>query len=728
MASTESVWGIDIGQCALKALKLAETQGQIRIEAFEIIEHPQVLSQLAPNERERAVNAALDQFLSRNDLTGSDVVVSVPSQSGFTRFVKLPPVEEKQVPEIVRFEAEQQIPFSIDEVIWRWQSFRDLDSPDIEVGIFAMKRSDVWETLKRFEDTGIVVDVVQMAPLSLYNFMEFDGQTTDKGATLLVDVGADKTDLVVADGPRIWTRTLQLGGNNFTEALAKAFKLTFSKAEKLKRAAGTSKYARQIFQAMRPVFAELAQEIQRSIGYYTSLHRESRFQRVIGLGNGFRLPGLQKYLEQNLGVPVTRMDGFEKLSPSPAANSPAFTENILSFAVAYGLALQGMEVTKVQTNLLPSESASRRRWAQKRPWFVAAAAMILVALTMIAWRAYADNKALEARGAGFVAASKVVKNYDNLLDDYKRNDGLDKDEEKKILRYKEMNGYRSFVPTLTFLVSEAIKEVATDQRKMNLENRDDLMKIERSKRRVVVIDSLDMKKYEEDLSSIDADTLKAGYEGLAATDSSLSAKRRSIGRMGPGRTERGSIERGSMERGSMERGGMERGSRSSSGTRDGTRGSSSSGKKPDGKRGYLVYLEGSTPLPYIEAAQFLGKIRHKLGELANTKVRNKRGEWVEAFPSTDVTLSVIVDVERGRPQAVTSENRSTPGLGRGMEREERIGSSSFGGRDEFITDPLTGEYTGADTRFVLGWKVVIKDDGLRKDDRAGSAPKTGGAK
>ena len=699
MASTESVWGIDIGQCALKALKLVSVQGQIHIEAFEIIEHPQVLSQLEPNERNQAVNAALEQFLARNDIAGSQVVISVPGQSGFTRFVKLPPVEEKQVPEIVRFEAEQQIPFGIDEVIWRWQSFRDPDSPDIEVGIFAMKRADVWETLRRFEDTGIVVDVVQMAPLSLYNYLSYDIPAEEKGATLLVDVGAEKTDLVVSDGSRIWTRTLQLGGSNFTEALVKAFKLPFAKAEKLKRSAGTSKYARQIFQAMRPVFAELVQEIQRSIGYYTSLHRESKFRRVVGLGNGFRLPGLQKYLEQNLGVSVMRVDGYEKLSPSPAGNAPAFTENVLSFAVAYGLALQGLGLTSIRTNLLPSESARRRIWDRKKPLFAAAAAMILVSLVIFAWRAYADARVLKTPGPGLNDCKAFVNDYKKLKSEFRSYDGLDEGEKKKIVQYEEMMGYRNFVPATLALVSKAIGEVAQDQPLMTVDGRERLMQIGRTKRRVIVVDLLDMKKYNEDLSAIDESQLKAGYSGAIA-----------VAR--PGAVAGGGGFGGGME---MERerfGGRGGYSPVASGT---AVAGASDTKVADGKRGYMLYMSGSTPLPYDDAARFVDRLRYKLGELS--------GE----FPSIEVTQSVIVEVKRGQPMAAEP---SAGGAGMsgpmGSDERGRMGGSLSSGRDSsMIVDPLTGEYAGADTQFVLGWKIVIKDDGLPKSDQAKAASTDG---
>jgi len=142
MASKQSAWGIDIGQCALRALKLTRVGEEVRLEAFDVIEHSKILSQ-PDADRVSLTRSALEQFLARNDLSDSVVAVSMPGQGGFTRFVKLPPVEPKQVPEIVRFEAEQQIPFPIDEVIWRWQAFSTPDSPDIEVGIFAVKRTDV---------------------------------------------------------------------------------------------------------------------------------------------------------------------------------------------------------------------------------------------------------------------------------------------------------------------------------------------------------------------------------------------------------------------------------------------------------------------------------------------------------------------------------------------------------------------------------------------------------
>src|SRR4029434_9249055 len=113
--------------------------------------------------------------------------------------------------------------------------------------------------------------LIQMSPLAVYNAMYHDQRV--KGTTMIIDLGAENTDLIIAEGETIWLRSIPIGGNNFTEALVKNFKLKFPKAEDLKRNAATSKYGRQILQAMRPVFADLVAEVQRSIGFFASVPR-----------------------------------------------------------------------------------------------------------------------------------------------------------------------------------------------------------------------------------------------------------------------------------------------------------------------------------------------------------------------------------------------------------------------------------------------------------------------
>ena len=143
----------------------------------------------------------------------------------------------------------------------------------------------------------------------------------------ILDIGTQNADLIVAEGGSLWTRNIPIGGNNFTEALFKTFKVSFRKAENLKRDAAKSKYARQIFQAMRPVFADLVAEVQRSIGFFTSSRRGVQLNKLIAMGTAFKLPGLQKFLQQNLGMDVIRPAAFSKLNASGAPTPPNSPSN-----------------------------------------------------------------------------------------------------------------------------------------------------------------------------------------------------------------------------------------------------------------------------------------------------------------------------------------------------------------------------------------------------------------
>src|SRR5207247_2297727 len=115
-----------------------------------------------------------------------------------------------------------------------------------------------------------------------------------KRCTVVMDVGTDASNLIITDGGKIiWQRPIPLGGNNFTRALTKELKLTFAKAEHLKRNAAKSPELANILKALRPVLQEFVGEVQRSLGYFTNTHRDAQVEYMVGLGSAFKLPGLQ---------------------------------------------------------------------------------------------------------------------------------------------------------------------------------------------------------------------------------------------------------------------------------------------------------------------------------------------------------------------------------------------------------------------------------------------------
>lgn len=377
MAGSNGCWGIEIGQFAIKAVKVEGEPGNIRVTDFAVLPHAKVLS--TPDvEASDVVRVSLGTLVSQYDLTNATITVSVPGSQAFARFAKLPPVSPKDVPNLVNFEAQQQIPFPLDQVEWDYQTFVTKDSPEVEVGIFAITKDKIAERLATLQDANISPSHLTLSPIACYNAIAYDLSFDESmPGTILVDVGTTSTDLIVCEPGRIWIRTFPLGGHHFTQALVDAFKLSYAKAEMLKLEAPESKHARHAAQAMRPVFTDLAQDIQRSIGYYQTLHPDSQLTRLIGIGSTFNLPGLRKYLKQQVGLEVYRIEEFKKLSDTGLSEDrkAAFKEASLNLVTAYGLALRGMAMSTINVDLMPTSVVRESLWKKKNKYFVMAACL-----------------------------------------------------------------------------------------------------------------------------------------------------------------------------------------------------------------------------------------------------------------------------------------------------------------------------------------------------------------
>ena len=396
MAKSQSVWGIEIGQTALKALRCTMVDGEVMADAFDFIEYPKILSQ-PEADAEELVADAMAQLLERNDSITDKVCISVPGQSGLAKFFNPPPVEVKKVGDIVRYEARQQIPFDLDDVVWDFQMMpgsmvEEGYALESEVGLFAMKREQAYRQLAPFDRADIEVDAVQLAPLSLYNMLAYDRMNDRLDAdvfdpdnpptsSVVLSIGTDSSDLIITNGFRIWQRSMPIGGNHFTRQLTKDLKLTFAKAEHLKRNAREAVDPKLVFQTMRPVFNDLVTEVQRSIGFFRSLDKKAEIGELLLTGNTVKMPGLAAYLEKNLGYDVQVMDRFNRLTGDDVLSNPKFRDNAPTFAVCYGLCLQGLNNSQMHTSLVPREILTERMIRAKKPWTLAALAVLLLGLS-----------------------------------------------------------------------------------------------------------------------------------------------------------------------------------------------------------------------------------------------------------------------------------------------------------------------------------------------------------
>jgi type IV pilus assembly protein PilM len=411
MAASRTAWGIEIGQFAVKAIQLERSGDEVRVRDFFYRKHKHVLSApgLAESQSGGLSKAALyleqtlSQFAVEKQPAGQSVVVNFNwnQNRGFARFAKLPPVPPKEVPSLVQFEAGQQIPFPLEDVEWGFHAFAAEDSPEVEVGIFAVQQEPLKEFLSFIsEKIGVEPMAVTLSPVALYNAMAYDQDIRNSAEPMvLLDIGTTATDLVVANGSKCWMRSFPLGGHNFTEAIAARIERhgtvanPYDWAEEQKREGATSKHREDIMKAIKPVIDDLIGDVQKSIQYYENQNRGVKCKSVRGLGSTFKIPGLRVILGRQLGLEVARIDEFKRISVD-GSDAAEFASNVVNYAVAYGLALQGLGRAEIDVNLMPVHSLRQRAWGAKTRWFAAAAAISVAASGLMFLQHVRANSAL----------------------------------------------------------------------------------------------------------------------------------------------------------------------------------------------------------------------------------------------------------------------------------------------------------------------------------------------
>lgn len=447
-----AVWGIDIGHTALKAVKLNQ-----RKEGLEIDQVAYIPMEMGDGEEDRPeqVRAAVKTFLSRHPIRNERVIVSLPGLHAFSRFIKLPPVEAKKIGEMVVYEAQQQIPFPIDEVMWGHHMIDREYEPgeEIEVGIFAARKELLLGFLSELRDNGVSPDFVTIAPLAIYNFVTYNTNVDD--ATVILDIGAKHTDLIVVKGANFWIRNLRIAGGDITEALSSRFKIPSHEAEKLKRQGSNSKNADKIFKSIEGVLKDFTGEVHRSISFFKSQAGDLKPSRMLLLGDGAKLKNIRGFFEKELGFKVQKFTKLEqdKFVVGESVDFDVLKKHILSFGVALGLGVQGVGLSTTKLNLLPQEDQIVGELKRKVPAAAATAVIcwLAVILSFFYWsgKVGALNETIKKSGQ-----------YAQLLDDDKAAQAAKKvdDIEKKANRYITMLDGRTMPLDVLNLINEVLPQ------------------------------------------------------------------------------------------------------------------------------------------------------------------------------------------------------------------------------------------------------------------------------
>src|SRR6267143_2128025 len=366
-----------------------------------------VMSENPPDPlRPSQVTNALREMLAELGIKSARANYAVPSQSVFTRFVKLPAVEEEKIERIIAFEAQQNVPFPISEVVWDYQLVGGGTAEQLQVVLVAIK-SDLLEALNSaVEATGLRPVVIDVATMALTNAFRYNYNELG-GCSLLIDIGARTTNLIFVEQDKIFTRNVPIGGSSITSALAKELNEPFTRAEARKKegklgsltgppVAVSPADIEPISKTVLTTMTRLHAEIMRSISHYRSQQAGNAPLRIYLCGGTSSTPQLREFFAEKLQLPIEFFDPLRRIALSREAQDAAASAHLLGENV--GLALRAFTRCPMELNLRPSSVVRAHQAEWRRPFLVAAAACLIFAL--LGWGAY------YARGASALQVGK----------------------------------------------------------------------------------------------------------------------------------------------------------------------------------------------------------------------------------------------------------------------------------------------------------------------------------
>jgi type IV pilus assembly protein PilM len=324
----------------------------------------------------------IGEMVSSLGYKGAKVNYAISAQSVFTRFVKLPSVGEDQVDQIVGFEAQQNVPFPIDEVVWDYQLVDQGNSAEVEVVLVAIKSDLLDEINDAVEGSGLKTTVVDVSPMAIYNAYRYNyGEVPD--CSLIIDIGARTTNLMFVEPRKVFSRSIPIGGSKVTEAIAKEFNEPFAAAEERKRRDGFvslgGTYAdpddpdvARTSKMVRNTMTRLHAEISRSISFYKSQQHGSAPQRVLLCGGSATLPYMREFFHEKLQLPVEFFNPLRNVQVASNLNLEEIGKNAHTLGEMVGLALRGALACPMEINLRPAGVVRQHQIAEKRPYLVLA--------------------------------------------------------------------------------------------------------------------------------------------------------------------------------------------------------------------------------------------------------------------------------------------------------------------------------------------------------------------
>jgi type IV pilus assembly protein PilM len=411
MADIQSSVAINIGsqRISMAVFEVSKSGGLVLkgYDSESIVADPSMEA-----SRTAQTRVAVGDLARRLKLDKGKARYAISGQAVFTRFVKLPPVQDDNIEQLVTFEAQQHVPFPLQEVVWDYELIEG--ATDKEVVIVAIKSESLDEINSAVNDCGLGTAEVDVAPMALYNaFRSTYGQPDEP--ILLIDIGAKTSNLLYIEGRRFFTRSIAIGGAAITAAIAKEYNIPFAEAEHQKISNGLvalgGGHTEQLDEAVaalamviRNALSRLPAEIARTTNYYRSQHGGSAPRRVLLAGGGANLPYTLEFFNEKLNLPVEYFNPVRNLAIGKGVDPAVIQREGHLMGELVGLGLRGVGKSEINIDLVPAVVEQARAAERRKPFFIAAAAVLLAGMSV--WAVFQNVAASQAQDRGRTMAEQ----------------------------------------------------------------------------------------------------------------------------------------------------------------------------------------------------------------------------------------------------------------------------------------------------------------------------------
>ncbi len=387
MLNAKSFLTVDFGAGTLKVAEFEVNEaGGLRLTQYGLKSLGAEGAQ--ESSREAVLQKALHELLAERGIRAKDVNVCAPGFHVFSKFVKLPPVDTSKITQIIQYEAQQNVPFPLAEVVWDYQILGSSASGELEVLLVAIK-TDIVEGLFRIsESAGLRLQLADVSPAALCNAFRYNyGDLED--CTMLLDIGAKTSNLLFFEKGKVYSRSINLGANSITQDFANESKLPWGDAEQKKISEGfvslggayeepENAHQAAISKIARQFMTRLHIQVNQTMQFYRGQQGGSAPQRLFLSGGASLMPYTAQFFAEKLNVPVEYFNPFRNVQIDPSINLEELARVAHSLGEVVGLGLRNLAHCPVELNLMPESTVNWVQFNQKKPYFLASVASLVL--------------------------------------------------------------------------------------------------------------------------------------------------------------------------------------------------------------------------------------------------------------------------------------------------------------------------------------------------------------